>query len=188
MSVVPQSQSPLVAHQQLLLQLLLQLLPLQFQLLPLQCQLQPLPQQLLQEFLKLMEIGVIGGLGVNVLQLVVKDPSQEIGKEGHTAYIFWGILQLLSYNRACNSPPPNVHGKPCEGSDTETASCNLKTCPPRVDFPEECGLRKARGITRITNGQPAPKGGWPWQVAIGYKDPSNGNIDYLCGATLITKR
>lgn len=25
-------------------------------------------------------------------------------------------------------------------------------------------------------------------MAIGYKDPSNGNIDYLCGATLVTKR
>jgi len=57
-----------------------------------------------------------------------------------------------------------------------------------VEIPPECGRSRVTQI-RITNGQPARKNAWPWQVAIGYKDErKDGQIDYLCGGTLVTKR
>ena len=32
--------------------------------------------------------------------------------------------------RFCDSPSPQHGGKPCAGSDEETAECNEKDCPP----------------------------------------------------------
>lgn len=55
-----------------------------------------------------------------------------------------------------------------------------------MELPPECG-RKTVGSLRITNGKPAKRNAWPWQVAIGYND-TEGKIDYLCGGTLVTKR
>lgn len=33
--------------------------------------------------------------------------------------------------RRCANPPPLYHGKPCEGTDIETQSCNENECPGR---------------------------------------------------------
>jgi len=55
-----------------------------------------------------------------------------------------------------------------------------------VELPPECG-RTRISSNRITNGQPARRNAWPWQVAIGYND-TEGKVDYLCGGTLVTKR
>ena len=108
--------------------------------------------------------------------------------------------------RGCNSPTPSDGGKECEGEDTDTAPCSLEECSLPVEIPPECGRSRVTQI-RITNGQPARKNAWPWQVAIGqdciwfvelskhiplfsgYKDErKDGQIDYLCGGSLVTKR
>ena len=31
--------------------------------------------------------------------------------------------------RTCNKPPPSAGGKQCDGSGSETKSCNVKACP-----------------------------------------------------------
>merc|ERR1712110_516488 len=91
-------------------------------------------------------------------------------------------------NRACNSPSPSPNGgAPCEGDDEDTRQCGDEACPSSVEIPPECGLSKVRAL-RITNGQPAKKGQWPWQVALGYTNPADNTIDYLCGGALVTKR
>lgn len=54
-------------------------------------------------------------------------------------------------------------------------------------IPPECGISKVRAL-RITNGTPAKKNQWPWQVALGYTNPADNTIDYLCGGALVTKR
>jgi len=92
-----------------------------------------------------------------------------------------------SRTRACNSPAPKNGGKSCEGTDVDKDECNLKECPSAVEIPDECGEKKFQEI-RIVNGRPAKLGAWPWQVAIGYKNPDEDKLDYLCGAALITKR
>lgn len=89
-------------------------------------------------------------------------------------------------SRGCNSPPPSDGGADCEGEDTETGVCSLEGCSPQVEIPPECG--KGQFSNRITNGKPARRNAWPWQVAIGYRDERNGKIDYLCGGSLVTKR
>ena len=63
----------------------------------------------------------------------------------------------------------------------------VKDCPPKVEIPPECGLSNVTN-TRITNGKPARRGSFPWQVAIGYRNPNDDTIDYLCGGALVTKR
>merc|ERR1712198_706510 len=92
-----------------------------------------------------------------------------------------------STTRACDSPAPKNGGKSCEGTDVDKDECNLKECPSAVEIPDECGEKKFQEI-RIVNGRPAKLGAWPWQVAIGYKNPDEDKLDYLCGAALITKR
>ena len=64
---------------------------------------------------------------------------------------------------------------------------SFKACSSAVAIPPECGISKVRAL-RITNGAPAKKGQWPWQVALGYTNPSDNTIDYLCGGALVTKR
>ena len=63
----------------------------------------------------------------------------------------------------------------------------MQECPPKVEIPSDCGITNVKS-TRITNGKPAPRGGFPWQVAVGYRNPNDDTIDYLCGAALVTKR
>ncbi|KAF0292076.1 Phenoloxidase-activating factor 3 [Amphibalanus amphitrite] len=55
-------------------------------------------------------------------------------------------------------------------------------------LPDEnvCGRRTFS--TRIFNGQDADIGSWPWAASIGYRDNSNGEFSWACGATLITDR
>merc|ERR1711971_674751 len=91
-------------------------------------------------------------------------------------------------SRACNSPPPSPDGgAPCEGEDEDMRECGDETCPSSVAIPPECGITKVRAL-RITNGQPAKINQWPWQVALGYTNPEDNTIDYLCGGALVTKR
>ena len=91
--------------------------------------------------------------------------------------------------RACNSPAPDNGGDDCEGGDTETETCVQEECPSTsVEIPPECGVSTGIRQTRIVAGVDALQGSFPWQAALGYRDPSSGNIDYLCGATLVTKR
>jgi len=91
-------------------------------------------------------------------------------------------------SRACNSPPPSPNGgAPCEGEDEDTRECGDETCPSSVAIPPECGITKVRAL-RITNGRPALNGQWPWQVALGYTNPTDNTRDYLCGGALVTKR
>jgi len=93
-----------------------------------------------------------------------------------------------SRTRACNSPAPKNGGKSCDGSDVDKDECNLQECPSPVEIPDECGQTKFL-ILRYVNGRQAQRGTWPWQVAIGYKNPDDDDkLDYLCGAALITKR
>ena len=66
-------------------------------------------------------------------------------------------------------------------------TCNIGQCLAQVEIPAECG-RSNVTLTRIVNGTPARKGAWPWQVAIGYRNPNDDTIDYLCGGTLVTTR
>jgi len=92
-------------------------------------------------------------------------------------------------SRACNSPAPDTGGEDCEGGDTETETCVQEECPSTsVEIPPECGVSTGIRQTRIVAGVDALQGSFPWQAALGYRDPSSGNIDYLCGATLVTKR
>ena len=113
---------------------------------------------------------------------------------------------LKTRSRGCNSPAPSQGGRPCQGEERDSQPCTVQACIQPVELPPECGDKKIRGAIRITNGQPAKKNAWPWQVAIGklssvggrtsgYRvlqcsgyNNTEGNIDYLCGATLITKR
>ena len=64
---------------------------------------------------------------------------------------------------------------------------SFQACSSAVAIPPECGISKVRAL-RITNGTPAKKNQWPWQVALGYTNPADNTIDYLCGGALVTKR
>jgi len=88
--------------------------------------------------------------------------------------------------RGCNSPPPSHGGRVCHGEERDSQACSGEPCREPVELPPQCGETTITQ-NRITNGQPAKRNAWPWQAAIGYND-TEGNIDYLCGATLITKR
>jgi serine protease 56 len=46
-------------------------------------------------------------------------------------------------------------------------------------------LKKTTLINLIFSGTNAPRGGYPWLAALGYKTPQ---IRYLCGGTLITQK
>jgi len=92
-----------------------------------------------------------------------------------------------SRGRNCDNPPPSNGGNGCQGDDREKENCAIKECSAKIQIPTECG-KKDSGSNRIVNGTPAKKNAWPWIAALGYTDPNNGKIDYLCGATLITTR
>ena len=77
--------------------------------------------------------------------------------------------------RGCNSPPPSEGGADCPGEETDTAVCSLEECRQEVEIPLECGLSDAIAANRITNGKPARRNAWPWQVAIGSDHIQNMN-------------
>ena len=89
--------------------------------------------------------------------------------------------------RKCNDPAPSNGGDGCEGEEKETQECGKDECPKLVEIPSECGLANV-GSNRIVNGKPAKKNAWPWLAALGYTDPSTGEVLYLCGATLVTSK
>jgi len=89
--------------------------------------------------------------------------------------------------RECSDPAPAHGGEDCDGENTETEECGDDDCPREVEIPAECGMTRA-GSNRIVNGRPAKRNAWPWLAALGYTDPSTGEVLYLCGATLITNK
>jgi len=52
-------------------------------------------------------------------------------------------------------------------------------------LPDSCGYTNATRI-RIVGGIEAPMGAWPWITLLGFRDPNNGKVEYLCGGALIT--
>jgi len=94
---------------------------------------------------------------------------------------------MKSRTRGCNSPAPSQGGRDCEGEERESQACSEEPCRQPVELPPECGDTTVRGSNRITNGNKTRRFAWPWQAAIGYED-TDGSIDYLCGASLVTKR
>lgn len=36
--------------------------------------------------------------------------------------------------RSCNDPAPSLNGKPCDGEDTNSISCNRAECPGKTSF------------------------------------------------------
>ena len=89
--------------------------------------------------------------------------------------------------RECSDPAPAHGGEDCDGENTEAEECGEDDCPREVEIPAECGMTRA-GSNRIVNGRPAKRNAWPWLAALGYTDPSTGEVLYLCGATLITNK
>lgn len=90
--------------------------------------------------------------------------------------------------RKCDNPAPSGGGTECEGKSSEVKACEEGTpCIPPVEIPTECGQTQA-GANRIVKGTPARLNAWPWQAALGFTNPNTNEVDYLCGATLITER
>eukprot|EP00092_Neocalanus_flemingeri_P004211 GFUD01004529.1.p1 GENE.GFUD01004529.1~~GFUD01004529.1.p1 ORF type:complete len:488 (+),score=127.45 GFUD01004529.1:318-1781(+) len=125
--------------------------------------------------------------------------EQECGAaecEVHGAWSTWGEWSTCSVScgegdqardRECNSPAPSNDGDECEGEARETQNCNTDECPQLVEIPTECGKAKV-GSNRIVNGKPAKRNAWPWLAALGYTDPNTGDVQYLCGATLVSAK
>eukprot|EP00092_Neocalanus_flemingeri_P017235 GFUD01018638.1.p1 GENE.GFUD01018638.1~~GFUD01018638.1.p1 ORF type:complete len:487 (+),score=130.08 GFUD01018638.1:238-1698(+) len=116
--------------------------------------------------------------------------------EVHGAWSTWGEWSTCSVScgegdqardRECNSPPPSNGGDECEGEARETQNCNTEECPQLVEIPTECGQAFV-GSNRIVNGKPAKRNAWPWLAALGYTDPNSGDVQYLCGATLVSAK
>uniref|UniRef100_A0A182LWW8 Peptidase S1 domain-containing protein n=1 Tax=Anopheles culicifacies TaxID=139723 RepID=A0A182LWW8_9DIPT len=59
--------------------------------------------------------------------------------------------------------------------------------PAVLPTPEQgCGLSDVEH-KRVVGGVPAALNGWPWMALVGY-DQSFGDVDFLCGGSLITDR
>eukprot|EP00090_Calanus_glacialis_P008462 TRINITY_DN16813_c0_g1_i1.p1 TRINITY_DN16813_c0_g1~~TRINITY_DN16813_c0_g1_i1.p1 ORF type:complete len:481 (-),score=131.69 TRINITY_DN16813_c0_g1_i1:105-1547(-) len=120
--------------------------------------------------------------------------AEECGVNG--AWSSWGGWSACSAScgggdqtreRKCNDPAPSNGGDGCEGEEKDTQECGRDECPKLVEIPSECGQANV-GSNRIVNGKPAKKNAWPWLAALGYTDPSTGDVLYLCGATLVTSK
>eukprot|EP00092_Neocalanus_flemingeri_P004210 GFUD01004528.1.p1 GENE.GFUD01004528.1~~GFUD01004528.1.p1 ORF type:complete len:436 (+),score=96.74 GFUD01004528.1:799-2106(+) len=117
-------------------------------------------------------------------------------KEVHGAWSTWGEWSTCSgscgegdqaRDRECNSPAPSNGGDECEGEARETQNCNTDQCQQLVEIPTECG-RSFVGSSRLVNGRRAKRNAWPWLAALGYTDPNTGDVQYLCGATLVSAK
>ena len=54
-------------------------------------------------------------------------------------------------------------------------------------LPPNCGIASMFS-TRIVSGLQSSVGAWPWVAALGYLEQQSGDIYYLCGASLVTRR
>jgi len=82
-----------------------------------------------------------------------------------------------------SSPPPTTM--------TTTTPIATTTLPAAVNVTVaglgECGI-SVRELPKVVGGREAPVSAFPWQAAIGYRDDRTGEIKYLCGGTLISRR
>ncbi|XP_077999401.1 uncharacterized protein LOC144452224 [Glandiceps talaboti] len=73
----------------------------------------------------------------------------------------------------------NSEGEGCDGDDVEFTTCHLKPCYEEAET--GCGTRVNQALPRITGGQDALPGEWPWQAQF-----YNIHLEKsVCGGTLI---
>ena len=94
--------------------------------------------------------------------------------------------------RACDSPPPSHGGAPCVGDQVQGGLCVISFCSSEVTIPDlssECGLRAVRAPQwRVVGGVPAKLHAHPWIAALGYTSGPGGEVEHLCGGSLVTSR
>jgi len=89
--------------------------------------------------------------------------------------------------------PPAFEPKPAPAALVQTAKHSNRVNIRRHikskagSLPPNCGIASMFS-TRIVSGLQSSVGAWPWVAALGYLEQQSGDIYYLCGASLVTRR